>query len=190
MKTGLFFGSFNPIHIGHMAIANYMLSFEGLNEIWFIVSPQNPFKQKQTLLPERQRLEMVHLAINNAPGYRASDIEFSLPQPSYTIHTLAYLKEKFPNREFILIMGQDNLSSFHKWKNYEMILANYSILVYPRQDAQTSEFEKHPSVKLTEAPQFDISSTFIRNAFAKNYDIRFYLPDKVFQYIDEMNFYR
>lgn len=190
MRIGLFFGSFNPIHVGHMVLANYMQSFGGLDEVWLVVSPHNPLKEKQKLLDQNQRLHLVNLACEDHPKIKSSNIEFSLPQPSYTIHTLTYLKEKYPQHQFSLIMGSDNLSTLHKWKNYEEILNRYEILVYPRPEYQGSEFDTHPHVKLTKAPLMEISSTFIRNAIKEKKDIRFFLHPKVWEYIDEMHFYR
>lgn len=190
MKIGLFFGSFNPIHVGHLALANYMLSFSNLNQVWFVVSPHNPLKEKKQLLHQNQRLELVELAISNHENMRSSNIEFSLPQPSYTINTLTYLKEKFPEHNFSLIIGQDNLQNFAKWKNHDVILNKYKLLVYPRPNCQISEFDTHPNVQLTDAPLMEVSSTFIRNAIKNKKDVRFFLTEKVWQYIDEMNFYR
>jgi nicotinate-nucleotide adenylyltransferase len=190
MKTGLYFGSFNPIHNGHLAIANYMREFTDLDEVWFIVSPQNPFKSKQSLLKDYQRLEMVELAIDDAPGFRASNIEFHLPKPSYTVDTLAYLYDKYPEKEFVLIMGSDNLVNFHKWKNFNEILRYHKIYVYPRPNSPITNLHNHPSVTITEAPLMEISSSFIRNAIKQNKDIRFYLPHKVWEFIEEMHFYK
>ncbi len=190
MITGLYFGSFNPIHIGHLAIANYFLEFSGLNEIWFVVSPQNPLKQKTTLLPDYQRFEMVNRALRNYPQFKASNIEFTLPQPSFTVNTLAYLDEKYPNREFALIMGEDNLSSLDKWKNHELILEKRNLLVYPRPNCPKSKFHDHPSVSFINAPLMDISSSFIRQSIKEGKDMRFFVPEKVWDYLEEMHFYR
>jgi nicotinate-nucleotide adenylyltransferase len=190
MKVGLFFGSFNPVHVGHMVLANYMLSFTDLEEVWLVVSPHNPLKQKSTLLDQNQRLALVNLAIDDHPHIKSSNIEFKLPQPSYTINTLVHLQEKYPQHQFSLIMGQDNLSSFHKWKNYEAILQNYDLYVYPRPDAGVSEFDEHPRVRITKAPVMEISSTFIRQAIKDKVDVRYFLPYLVWKEIDEMNFYR
>ncbi len=190
MHIGLFFGSFNPIHVGHMVLANYMLSFNDMQQVWLVVSPHNPLKNKSQLLHQNNRLHLVNLAIDDHPSIRSSSIEFDLPQPSYTIHTLAHLHEKFPEYRFSLIMGQDNLQSFAKWKNYEEILKRYSIYVYPRPNCAASDFDTHPNVHLTEAPVMDISSTFIRQAIKEKKDVRFFLPAKVWQEIDEMNFYK
>jgi nicotinate-nucleotide adenylyltransferase len=189
MKIGLFFGSFNPIHIGHLAIANYMLEFTELEKIWFVVTPHNPLKKKETLLPDIQRLRMVREAIGDFSKFRASDIEFKLPQPSYTINTLAYLEEKFPEDEFALIMGTDNLGTLDKWKNYEQILDHYKIYTYPRPGSDGGKFADHKNVTITKAPMMDISSTMIREAIKNKKDIRFLLPEAVWNYISEMHFY-
>jgi nicotinate-nucleotide adenylyltransferase len=190
MHIGLFFGSFNPVHVGHMALANYMLSFTDMNEVWMVVSPQNPLKNKNQLLDQNHRLLMVDLAIDGAKGIRSSNIEFKLPQPSYTINTLVHLGEKYPEHRFSLIMGQDNLQTFSKWKNYEAILSNYHIYVYPRPNVKPSEFDKHPNVHLTDAPLMEISSTFIRQAIKEKKDVRFFLPNKVWEEIDALGFYQ
>lgn len=190
LKTGLYFGSFNPIHNGHMAIANYMREFTGLDEVWFIVSPQNPFKNKQSLLSEYHRFEMVELAINDTAGYRASNIEFHLPKPSYTVDTLAYLFDKYPDREFVLIMGSDNLKNFHKWKNFNEILRYHHIFVYPRPNIPDTPLLQNPRIHLTDAPLMEISSSFIRTAIKEGKDVRFYLPHRVWNFIEEMHFYQ
>ena len=186
----MFFGSFNPIHIGHMVLANYMVSFTDLDEVWFVVSPHNPFKEKHTLLAQNHRLYMVKLAIENHTKFKASDIEFKLSQPSYTIHTLTYLKEKYPKKNFHLIMGMDNLQSFHKWKNYEQIIRNHSIYVYPRQQSHAGDFVNHPTIHITEAPIIEISSSFIRKAILDKKDVSCFMPEKVAAYVSEMNFYK
>ncbi len=187
--TGLYFGSFNPIHIGHLAIANYIVEYANLKELWFVVSPHNPLKNKQTLLPDYQRLDIVNRAIEGYDKFQASSIEFTLPQPSYTIDTLAYLEEKYPNKEFYLIMGEDNLCTLHKWKNYEQIL-NRKILVYPRPNSPQSDLHTHQNVSMVNAPIMEISSSFIRQAIKEGKDIRYFVPDKAWQYISEMNFYK
>lgn len=190
MHIGLFFGSFNPIHVGHMALANYMVEFTDMEQVWFVISPHNPLKEKASLLNQNQRLYMVNVAIEDDARFKSSTIEFDLPQPSYTINTLVHLKEKYPKHTFSLIIGQDNLENFHKWKNYEEILKKYKLYVYPRPGAKSSELEQHPNVVLTQAPFIDISSTFIRDAIKKKKDVRHYLPEKAWQYIDEMNLYK
>lgn len=190
MHIGLFFGSFNPIHIGHMALANYMVEFTDMDQVWFVISPHNPLKQKASLLNQNQRLYMVNVAIEDDERFKSSTIEFDLPQPSYTINTLVHLKEKYPKHKFSLIIGQDNLENFHKWKNYEEILKKYKLYVYPRPDAKKTDLEIHPNVIMTEAPHIEISSTFIRDAIKKKKDIRHFLPEKAWKYIDEMNLYK
>lgn len=188
--VGLFFGSFNPIHIGHLVIANYMASYTDLKEVWLVVSPQNPLKQKSGLADMYDRLEMARLATEDAPQIEVSDIEFKLPQPSYTVDTLAYLAEKYPNRKFALIMGADNLSSFKKWKNYEVLLKNYQIFVYPRPGFDLSEWKDEPNIIITETPLMEISSTFIRNAIKEDKNIQFLVPDKVIEFMDKKSLYK
>jgi len=190
MKTGLFFGSFNPIHIGHLAIANYMVEFTDLDKVWFVVSPHNPLKQKSTLLPDHHRLQMVRLAIEYDNRFKASNIEFSLPQPSYTVDTLTYLEEQYPGHEFVLIMGSDGLKTFHKWKNYKEIIANYPRYVYPRPGTGPELLNNLENGNVVHAPLMEISSTFIREAIANGKDIKYFLPEKVWEFINEMNFYK
>jgi nicotinate-nucleotide adenylyltransferase len=188
-NTGLLFGSFNPIHLGHLMIANYMYEYTDLDELWFVVSPQNPLKQKASLLPDYHRLEMVKLAIDSDDRFKASDIEFKLPQPSYTIDTLTYLQEKHPQHEFILISGTDIFPTFNKWKNWETLLEYYRFYVYPRPGTEKHELTRHPSVKMFPAPQVEISSSFIRKAIHEGHNINHFLPEKVWKYISEMHFY-
>ncbi|WP_432714177.1 nicotinate (nicotinamide) nucleotide adenylyltransferase [Pedobacter sp.] len=190
MKTGLFFGSFNPVHLGHLVIANYMATFTGLDEVWLVVSPHNPLKNKNGLSNSYDRLEMVRLATENSQHLKVSDIEFGLPKPSYTIDTLSYLEEKYPSREFAIIMGSDNLVSFKKWKNYEVILKNYQIYVYPRPGVNVEEWKNHPSIIMTETPQMDISSTFVRSAVKAKKNIQFFVPDQVIAFMEGKNMYR
>ena len=190
MKTGLFLGSFNPIHIGHLIIANYMATFTDLKEVWLVVSPQNPLKLKSGLANMYDRLEMARLAIENAPQIKVSDIEFKLPQPSYTIDTLTYLHEKYPEKEFVLIMGADNLASLKKWKNYQVLLSNYQIFVYPRHGFDTSQWQKHSSITFTDTPEMEISSTFIRKALKKKKSIQFFVPDQVLTFIESKGLYK
>jgi nicotinate-nucleotide adenylyltransferase len=189
-QVGLFFGSFNPIHIGHLAIANYLYSYTELEEIWMVISPHNPLKTKASLLNHSQRLYMVNVAIEDSPFLKASSIEFDLPQPSYTVNTLAHLKEIYPNITFSLIMGSDNLNSFHKWKNFEHILDNYKIFVYPRPGEIPLNYVNHPNIVITKAPQMDISSSFIRNAIKEKKNIQYFLTPTVWNFIDEMNLYK
>jgi nicotinate-nucleotide adenylyltransferase len=190
MKIGLYFGSFNPIHIGHLAIANYLVEFSDLNEIWFVVSPQNPLKKKSSLLNEFDRFDMVELAVKGDLRFKATDIEFSLTKPSYTIDTLTYLSEKNPNHSFSLIVGADSLESFKKWKNYELILNQYKLYVYPRPDSDIESFKNHENVSVINAPLMEISSSFIRKSIKENKDIRYFLPLEVYKYIEKMNFYK
>lgn len=193
MNIGLYFGSFNPIHIGHLIIANHMVEHSDLDEVWFVVSPHNPFKVKKSLLNNHHRLAMVEFAIEDYPKFKVTDIEFKLPQPSFTINTLAHITEKFPNHQFSIIMGEDNLSGFHKWKNYEQILQNHLIYIYPRLkliDKKEDLIINHPNIKLIDAPIIQISATNIRNWIKNKKNVRTLLPKKVWNYIDEMNFYK
>jgi nicotinate-nucleotide adenylyltransferase len=189
-KTGLFFGSFNPIHNGHLMIAGYMAEFTDLEQVWFVVSPHNPLKEKSTLLADYHRLAMVNMAIEDDPRFLSSNIEFKLPKPSYTIDTLTYLHEKYPKKEFVLIGGGDMLSSLNKWKNYEALLDQYTIYLYPRPGVGPTPFDNHPSVRFTDTPFVDISSSFIRHAIKEGKNMRYFLPEKVWKYAAEMNFYR
>ena len=206
MKIGLYFGTFNPIHVGHLIIANHLAEHSDLDQIWMVVTPHNPLKSKQTLLDDYQRLQLVFLATEDYPKIKPSDIEFKLPQPNYTVNTLVYLQEKYPKHIFSLIMGEDNLKSLHKWKNYEVILQNYEIYVYPRIDAkgQTEEdpnlkgdsAKQNPTIKnnikihYVDAPIIEISSTFIRENIKKKKNVRPLLPSKVWEYIDHNNLYK
>ncbi len=192
-KVGLYFGTFNPIHIGHMIIANHMVEFSDLDEVWFIVTPQSPFKVKKSLLDNNHRYQMVLEATQDYPKLKPSTIEFNLPQPNYTINTLAHLSERYPNgHQFGLIMGEDNLKSFHKWKNYEVILEHYNLFVYPRiSDGKIEHrFKGHSSIHRVNAPIMEISSTFIRREHGNGKNVRPLLPGPVWKYMDEMNFYR
>jgi nicotinate-nucleotide adenylyltransferase len=189
MITGLYFGSFNPIHIGHLAIANFMVEFSDVEQIWFVVSPQNPLKEKKSLLNDYHRLELVRLAIEGDDRFRASDIEFKLPTPSYTIDTLAYLQEKNPGREFQLIMGSDGLRTFHKWKHASLIVEKYHRLIYPRPGTDPVPSGPIPNATLVDAPMMDISSSFIRKAIREGKDIRHLVPAKAYTYMREMHFY-
>lgn len=192
-QVGLFFGTFNPIHIGHLIIANHLVEFSDLDEVWFVITPQSPFKVKQSLLDNNHRFQMVYEAVQDYPRLKPSTIEFDLPQPNYTSDTLAHLEDKYgPDYAFSLIMGEDNLKSFHKWKNYEAILEQYSIHVYPRISTgeMAHQFEDHPKITKVGAPIMEISSTFIRKAHNQGKNIRPMLPEPVWKYMDEMNFYR
>ncbi|WP_420570989.1 nicotinate (nicotinamide) nucleotide adenylyltransferase [Kordia sp.] len=192
MKVGLYFGTFNPIHIGHLTIANHMAEYSDLDAIWMVVTPHNPFKKKSSLLDNNHRYQMVMIATDDYPKIQPSNIEFNLPQPNYTVHTLAHLQEKHPTYEFCLIMGEDNLKSLHKWKNYEVILENHDVYVYPRISEGTVEhqFTDHPKIHRVAAPIMEISSTFIRKAIQDQKNIKPLLPQNVWEYVDEMNFYR
>jgi len=190
MHVGLFFGSFNPVHIGHLAIAGYLAQFTNLDAVWLVVSPHNPLKEKSSLLPDYHRLAMLSRAIENMPYLKASDVEFKLPQPSYTINTLAHLQEKHPTHEFSLILGSDNLQSFKKWKNYEAILEYYRILVYPRPGFDGGSLKNHPQVSFAiDVPQMDITSTFIRQAVKAKKDVCGFMPEAAWKYMREMHFY-
>lgn len=189
-KTGLFFGSFNPIHVGHLIIAEYMVEHSDMQEVWFVVSPCNPLKKKSSLLDDRQRLYMVDLAIGDDARFKASDIEFSMSQPSYTCHTLARLSERYPQREFALIMGEDNLRTIDKWLNYQWILDNYDIYVYPRTGSALSQTAMPARARMIDAPVVGISATMIRESIRQRQSVRYMLPGKVYLYLDEMGFYR
>lgn len=187
MKIGLYFGSFNPIHVGHLIIAQTLFQRGGLDQVWFVVSPQNPFKKQESLAHEHDRLRMVELAIDDNFQFRASDVEFRMPRPSYTIDTLTYLSDKYPQHQFSLFLGSDNLNHFHKWKNHQAILDNYPILVYPRPgEVKTLD---HPGVSYLEAPLLDISATFIRQSIHEGLSVRYLLPERVEQYITDKKLY-
>ncbi|TLX27364.1 nicotinate-nucleotide adenylyltransferase [Chryseobacterium indologenes] len=192
-KIGLFFGSFNPIHIGHLILANYILENSDMDELWFVVSPQNPFKDKKSLLNDHNRLDMVQLAVKNYSNMRASNVEFSLPKPSYTIDTLTYLHEKYPEYSFSLIMGEDNLDSLHKWKNADILIKNHHIIVYPRVfdgAKKDSEYLRHDNISLVKAPIIELSATEIRNMIKEGKNVRPMLPPEVFEYLDGSSFYK
>lgn len=191
-KIGLYFGTFNPIHVGHLTIANHLVEFSDLDEVWLVVTPHNPLKKKKTLLDDVHRLTMVRVALEEYPKLKASNIEFDLPQPNYTVNTLVHLEETYPEQQFCLIMGEDNLKSLQKWKNYEVILERYSVYVYPRisEGAVEHQFVGHPKIHKVAAPIMELSSTFIRKAISEGKNIRPMLPQNVWEYLDEMNFYR
>ncbi|WP_018344144.1 nicotinate (nicotinamide) nucleotide adenylyltransferase [Cytophaga aurantiaca] len=189
MKIGLFFGSFNPIHMGHLIIGNTMVETTDLDEVWFVVSPQNPFKKNQSLLHEFDRMDMVTAAIHDNPKFRASDIEFNLPKPSYTIDTLTHLSDKYPQHTFVLIIGEDNLPQFTNWKNYEQILEHFLLYVYPRPNAEDSVLKNHPRIKMVNAPLIEISATYIRNLIKQEKSIRYLVSDKVEELILSRKYY-
>ncbi len=188
-NIGLFFGSFNPVHVGHMIIANHMLNHTELEAVWMVVSPHNPFKKKSSLANDYDRLHLVNLAIGEELRLRASDIEFGLPQPSYTIDTMTYLEEKFPDKKFNLIMGGDNLGTFHKWKNHELLLEKYRIYIYKRPSYDLPELINHENVILTEAPLLEISSSYIRKLIKEKKSIKYLVPDKVYEYLKDYPVY-
>jgi nicotinate-nucleotide adenylyltransferase len=192
MKIGLYFGTFNPIHVGHLIIANHMAENSDLEQIWMVVTPHNPHKEKNTLLDDYQRMHLVNLATEDYPKIKPSDIEFKLPQPNFTVNTLAHLKDKYPQHEFCLIMGEDNLNSFHKWKNYVFILENHYIYVYPRLNSGEIDvqFLNHLKIQRVSAPVIELSSTFIRESIKNNKNIRPLLPYKVWEYVDHNNLYK
>lgn len=190
MKVGLFFGSFNPVHVGHMIIASHMAQYTDLDEIWMVVSPHNPLKEKKSLAHDNDRLHLVHLAIGDNLGIKASNIEFSLPRPSYTIDTLTYLKEKYPHKTFGLIMGSDNFSTIHKWKNYELLLSNYDIYVYNRPGYIHDGMPLGSRVHLiNDVPLLHLSATFIRNAIKSGKSVQYLVPDAVFEYLSSSGLY-
>ncbi|NMC38219.1 MAG: nicotinate-nucleotide adenylyltransferase [Bacteroidales bacterium] len=194
-KIGLFFGSFNPVHIGHLAIAGYMKEFTDLDQVWFVVSPQNPLKKKGTLLADHHRLYLVELAVGDNDALKPSDIEFRRPVPSYTIDTMAWLTEKYPQHKFVLVMGEDNLYTLHKWKNVMELIKRYPVYVYPRPDvvrkgnAILDEILAKATVKWVNAPLMNISGTFIRNGIRKGKNMSYYVHPAVWKYIVDMHFY-
>ncbi|MCU0471195.1 MAG: nicotinate (nicotinamide) nucleotide adenylyltransferase [Arcicella sp.] len=189
MKIGLFFGSFNPIHIGHLIVANVMATTTDLDQVWFVVSPQNPFKKNNTLLHEFDRLTMVEKAIADNAKFKVTDIEFSMPKPSFTIDTLIRLQEKHPQHEFRLIIGGDNLAQFPNWKNHDRILEYFGLYVYPRPNSIKSDLENHANVKMVNAPSLDISATFIRECLKNGKSIHYMVPESVEEYIHWKKFY-
>ncbi len=190
-KTGLFFGTFNPIHVGHLIIANHIVQNSDLDEVLFVISPQSPFKKKASLLEDYHRYALVDIAVEDNSKLWASNIEFKLPQPSYTTQSLAFLEEKYPMKEFALIMGEDNIIHIDKWKNGKFILENYPIYVYPRPNIEKSEFHNHPNVRIVkDVPLMEISSSYIRKSIKEGKDIKYLLTDKVGKYVEEMSFYK
>lgn len=191
-KIGLYFGTFNPIHVGHLIIANHLAENTNLDEVWMVITPQSPFKKKKNLLDNHHRLELVYRAVESFDKIKPCAIEFGMPTPNYTAKTLAVLSEKYPEKQFSLIMGEDNLKTFHKWKNYEHILSEYQIYTCPRvgEKEVPEAFVNHPNIQFTDTPIIEISATLIRNSIRDAKDVRPLLPNEVWKYIDEMNFYR
>ena len=199
MKIGLYFGTFNPIHVGHLVIANYMANSTDLDQVWLVVTPKNPLKKKSTLLADFHRLMLVKEAIDENLKLAASDIEFSLKKPNYTVNTLAHLLERYSQHEFSLILGEDNLRTLHKWYNYETILENHKLYVYPRAITEQEDsflenahdFSNHRNVVFCRnVPSMNISSTYIRDAIKSGKDVRYLLTEPVLKYVQEMNFYK
>lgn len=204
MNIGLYFGTFNPIHIGHLVIANYISEQTVLDQVWFVVTPQNPLKNKSSLLKDSHRLAMVREAVYDCPKLKASDVEFGLSKPNYTANTLAHIIDKYPTHSFSLIMGEDNLRNFHKWKNHENILANHTIYVYPRvltsQEEEESKSLNNDQIDILkanknivychDAPVMKVSASFIRKSIKEKKDVRFLLSEPVHKYVEEMHFYK
>jgi len=189
MKVGLYFGSFNPVHIGHLAIANYIVEFTDIDQLWFVLSPQNPLKRKTSLLEDYDRYELLKKAIGEDHNFQICDIEFRLPKPSYTIDTLTYLKERNPGFDFVLIMGSDVLPTFHKWKNHEEITKNYQRYIYPRPGFENINLKEHKNIKVIEAPLIEVSSSFIRKALKQGKNVKYFLPGEVYKYILKKHLY-
>ena len=190
-NIGLFFGSFNPIHTGHLIIAEYMATRTGLDQVWFVVSPHNPLKQRATLANDYDRLHMVQLAIEDNPKLKASNIEFSLPKPSYTVDTMVYLHEKYPQHRFSLIMGADNLAGIQKWKNFELLLERYTIHIYAREGAAIDpSVHGQADIRIYDVPQIDLSSTYIRQSIASGHSVRYLVPERIFEYLEGSRLYR
>ena len=189
-KVGIYSGSFNPIHHGHVMLANYLVEFSDLDELWFVVSPQNPLKKKEDLLDDDERLKMLQLALGDDSRFHVCDIEMHLPTPSYTINTLTALSEQYPDYEFVFICGMDSLQNFPNWREYQKILDNFRLLVFPRAGYDGGELTHHPNVTVVETPIIEISSTFIRDCVKNGKDVRHFMPEKAFRYMDEMGFYR
>jgi len=190
MKVGLYFGSFNPIHTGHLIIANHVANTKLVQQVWLVVSPQNPLKPSKSLLNEYHRLHLAQIAVSNNPALKVSDVEFKLPKPSFTIDTLTYLSEKYPKYEFSIIVGSDSFQNLHRWKNYEVLLKNYPFLVYHRPQFPIQEIETAKSITVLEAPLLDISATFIRDSIKKGNSIQYLVPDLVAKEIEENGYYK
>ncbi|MBK9109382.1 MAG: nicotinate-nucleotide adenylyltransferase [Saprospiraceae bacterium] len=191
MHIGLFFGSFNPVHTGHLIIAQHIANLPEIDQVWLVVSPHNPLKQKTSLAKDYDRLHLVNISVEDNPKIKSCSIEFHLPQPSYTIDTLTHLKEKYPLHDFALIMGSDILTSLHKWKNYEQILNNYKIYIYKRSGSLIPDsFSEHPAFRFCEAPLLEISASYVRECIRKGSSIRYMVTDKVFEYLDGSTMYK
>lgn len=190
MKIGLYFGSFNPVHHGHLIIANYMVQQTGLDQVWFVVSPQNPLKPSGTLLNENHRLYLVQVAVEGEPKLKATDIEFRLPRPSYTVNTLAYLQEKYPQHEFALIMGSDSYENLPRWKNYEYILQHHPIYIYRRPGHDINQQHPGSNITILQAPLLEISATHIRRNIKEGKSIRYLVPERVMEEIGQNGYYR
>ncbi len=189
MKIGLFFGSFNPVHIGHMLIADFLIHNSDLDQIWMVVTPHNPLKPKKSLAKDYDRLHLMRLATEDNNHIKPSDLEFSLPKPSYTVDTMAYVTEKYPQHDFHLIMGGDSIASLHRWKNYEVLLQKYKILVYRRPEYELGDLQNHESVTILDAPQIEISASYVRNRIKEKQSIRYLVPDAVYQYLEDNPIY-
>ena len=183
MKIGLYSGSFNPIHHGQVMLANYLVEFSDLDELWFVVSPQNPLKKREDLMKDEDRLKMVELALDGDERFKVSDVELSLPLPSYTINTLRALSMRYPDDQFVFICGMDSLQGMYRWREYQAILDNYELLVFPRKGYDGGELIHHPHVKVLETPVIEVSSTFIRNCMKEGKDVRHFMPEKAYQYL-------
>ena len=188
-RIGIYSGSFNPIHHGHVMLANYLVEFSDLNELWFVVSPQNPLKKKAELLDDAERLKMVQLAVGDDPRFRVSDIEMHLSTPSYTINTLTALSEQYSDFQFVFNCGMDSLQNLHHWREYQRILDNYELLVFPREGYDGGELVNHPSVTVLKTPILEISSTFIRQCIKEGRDVRHFVPEQAFLYMRQYRFY-
>jgi nicotinate-nucleotide adenylyltransferase len=189
MTVGLYFGSFNPVHIGHLAIANHIAQSSAVQQVWLVVSPHNPLKKESSLLNEYHRLHLIQSAIEGETRLKASTIEFSLPRPSYTVDTLTYLKEKHPSYKFAIIMGSDSIQNIHRWKNYEKLLQDYKVIVYKRPGFDVPIFDG-ATIEILDAPMFDISSTRIREMVKRGLSIRYLVPDVVKDEIERNSYYK
>ena len=187
MRIGLLFGSFNPVHIGHLIIANSMIDYANLDQTWLVITPQSPFKINDDILDQEKRLEMIQLSIADNPKLKASNVEFAMPKPNYTAFTLQKLQSENIDKTFVLIMGEDNLQQLHKWKNFEYILENFEIYVYPRPNTETSILKSHPKVTIVNTPLLDISSTFIRESVSKGYSAKYKVHDRIIDLIAGFN---